>query len=71
MRGSEFWAGYDAHHQGKPGEACPHPAGSLQAANWIDGWGSDAASIMNGIANDARLVPGFDREQSHKTVMVR
>ena len=57
MRGSEFWAGYDAHHQGRRRDACPFPVGTTAAENWLDGWGSDAASIMESIADDARLVP--------------
>lgn len=69
MRGSEFWAGYDACHQGQQRDACPYPAGTPAADNWLDGWGSDAASIMEALADDARLGPLALRGQSHETVM--
>jgi ribosome modulation factor len=70
MRGSEFWAGYDAHDQGLGRSACPYPTTTSRAENWLDGWSSDAVSIMEGIARDARAKPPFQQALSLKTVIL-
>jgi ribosome modulation factor len=71
MRGSEFWAGYDARHQGLRRDACPYPASTPRAENWLDGWSSDAASIMEGIARDGRPGAWSGQGLSRKNVMAR
>ena len=70
MRGSEFWAGFDAHGRGRRRDDCPYPAGTSQAQNWLDGWGCDAASIMDRIATEWRVPAGSQGEQL-KTVIIR
>ncbi|QXQ05582.1 hypothetical protein KX816_15285 [Sphingosinicellaceae bacterium] len=36
-----FWAGYNARLRGDDAVTCPHPTGSAERDEWLEGWRGD------------------------------
>jgi len=46
MRGEAFWQGYDARLIGEPQDACPYPADTPKAAEWLEGWSENMVAFL-------------------------